>query len=422
MECTVCHAQAYNHCGTCHLGTDEAGHPYSQATEGRIEVKIGRDQTHVGKKNSPAFTLVRQIPIQPDTYKAYLGEDLGRFSALPTFKHTSSPHNIQRKTWQSAHCNHCHGNRKLFLTTDDLTPELLAANREVVVPDKMIPRAIPGLTPMQSIKPAAGTPVRVGAGWLNEHLHDKDLIILDVREKVDYEDGHIPGAFHLCFCNVRHSSSDRPPFLMFTPEELMVVFQDHLPLTPDKRVVIYDDGSAKRGMVFLALELIGHQKVSFLDGSFATWEAADLPTEDGPAPDFAPVAPYPMQARPLIMETTELRNQIETDKLILLDARKVIQHLGHSEHKPASRPGHIPGSINLPLRTLVNTKGEVLPPIELAWHLRNIHIYPGVRATIVTSCNTNQLASEMYMILRSLGYENVMVHSGSWVEWAEMTK
>jgi len=423
MTCTVCHAQAYMNCGTCHLSADKEGKPVAQGDLGRVELKIGLNAEHNGKGKKTKFVLVRQIPVMPDTYKAYLGEDLGNFNAMPTYKYTGSPHNIQRKTWQAAHCNNCHGNHDLFLTQKDVPAALQAANKAVIVPEKRIPAAIPGLTPMSfNAPPLWASPARVNVDWLQEHLHDPDLLILDVRNREPYEESHIAGAYNMCSCYMRSKNTDKPPFAIHAPEKLAAVLQEHLPLTPDKRVVIYDDGSATRGLVFLALERIGHTKVSFLEGGFATWEAAGLPTEEGGNPGFEPVAPYPVHAKDVIIETRELRIKMETNTVILIDARKVSQHLGHGEHKPAHHAGHIPGAVNLPLRTLINTKGEVLPPDKLVWYLRNIHVYPGVRATLVTSCNTNQLAAEMYMILRSLGYENVVVHGGSWVEWAEMTK
>ncbi len=421
VDCTVCHSQAYQNCKSCHLGTDEEGIQYSQSETGDKSLKIGLNPEK-DKPNEPEFVLVRQIPVRPDTYAAYLGEDLQRFNDVPTIKRTRSTHNIQRKTWQAAHCNHCHGNTDLFLTIDDVEPEFRKANQAVIVPVGKIPAAIPGLVPLSKPIPPKDPLIRVSAKWLNEHLRDDDLLIVDVRNEEHYEDDHIPGAYSLCSCHVRTNNLSKPPYMMLSAEELVEIFQTTIPLTPDKRVVVYGTGTSSRGLVFMALELMGHTKTSYLDDSFEGWEEMDYPTEDGPSPSFTAPAPYPVKARELLIDSKTIRKQMETGKLIVIDPRKASQFQGHTKRSEANHAGRIPGAINLPLQSLMNKEGHLRSREELSWIFRNLHIYPGMRGTIVTSCNTNALAAELFMILRSMGYDNVLVHDGSWIEWAEMTK
>ena len=422
VHCTVCHSQAYPNCGSCHMGTDENGLPYSQSEPASLQLKIGLNSEKNAHPDEAEFVLVRQVPVRPDSYESYLGEDLARFNALPTFKRSTTPHNVQRKTWQNAHCNNCHGNRKLFLTAGDLPADDRAANRAVIVPDERIPAAIPDLAPMTEPAPVADPLVRVSPAWLHDHLGDDDLLILDVRDVGPYEESHIPGAYNLCFCHARTSNVAKPPYMMHTPEELAAAFLQRLPLTPEKRVVIYGSGSAMRGVVFVALERIGHQKVSFMDGDMQSWEDLDYPTAEGPAPEFKPLAAYPVRPRNVLIDSKTIQRQMETGELVLLDARTVSQFMGHEKRHPAHHAGRIPGAVSLPLKSLLNPAGEFRSPAELTWILKNIHVYPEMRATLVTSCNTNALAAELYMMLRSLGYQNLLVHDGSWIEWAEMTK
>ena len=54
------------------------------------------------------------------------------FDALPTWKY-ATPHNIQRNTPQNQECNNCHGQTDLFLTADDVDPDELEANKDVIV-------------------------------------------------------------------------------------------------------------------------------------------------------------------------------------------------------------------------------------------------------------------------------------------------
>jgi thiosulfate/3-mercaptopyruvate sulfurtransferase len=72
------------------------------------------------------------VPIDRDSF-SYYGEDLlPNFDSLPTWKY-ATPHNIQRITPQNESCNACHGNDEIFLTADDVGPDELEANRDVIV-------------------------------------------------------------------------------------------------------------------------------------------------------------------------------------------------------------------------------------------------------------------------------------------------
>ena len=84
---------------------------------------------------------VRHVPIDQEAF-AYYGEDLlPNFDAVPTWKY-ATPHNIQLNTPQTETCDACHGNAELFLSADDVLPEELEANKDVIVEE--IPPAIGG--------------------------------------------------------------------------------------------------------------------------------------------------------------------------------------------------------------------------------------------------------------------------------------
>lgn len=110
--------------------------------------------------------------------------------------------------------------------------------------------------------------MRVSAEWLKKNQKDKNLIILDTRTKAQYEEGHIPGAYHLCFCLFRSGADTTPPYMMQPPEQLATIFGGkRLGLSPEKRIVLYDDGHSGRGITFLALQMIGHKKFPFSTGT-----------------------------------------------------------------------------------------------------------------------------------------------------------
>ena len=109
---------------------------------------------------------------------------------MPTWKRTS-PHNILRKTWQNANCNHCHGNSDLFLSEKDLLDFEMEANRYTVVPESMIPRPVSKTRPIDIDVSRVKHDRVVDAAWLKSRLEDESVVVLDVREKAAYEAGHI---------------------------------------------------------------------------------------------------------------------------------------------------------------------------------------------------------------------------------------
>lgn len=417
VDCAVCHAQAYENCTSCHMGVDQDGVVYSQSGKSDKGFKIGLNPNQ--EEGQPRFVLVRQIPVKGDSFKAYGVDGLKNFQAQPTFKR-SAVHNIQRQTWQNAHCNHCHGQNNLFLGTADVPEAERQANQGVMVPAAAIPRVVDSLPPLDIKGPPRHEAIKVDAAWLDKHRYDKDLFILDVRLDKQYAEGHIPGARLLCECNFTADYKSPTPYLMKSPEEIAKLLSDKVGLTPDKHVVIYDDGKNRTGVAFLALERIGHQKVSFLEGNYTAWTRAGYPEEKGPSPAVPPSA-YQASAKEVLVDSQWLKDNKDQGQVILLDARTGSEYMGHTRRTDVTKKGgHIPGAVSLPLKALLDNEGRLKGADELNWLLSRYGITPGLDKTIITSCNTKSLAAELYLVLRYLGFDKVKVHDGSWAEWSRL--
>ncbi|MCK5837026.1 MAG: hypothetical protein KAH09_07140, partial [Desulfobacula sp.] len=141
IQCQVCHSQKYSNCSACHIGKDSKGLPYYKNSETIQTFKIGlnprQDEKHPAK-----WVLLRRVPTNPNLMDYYAKNALTRFDALPTWKYTT-PHNIQRKTFQNRDCNNCHGKTKLFLTKKDVA--FPKANQNVLVSEDKIPAKIKGI-------------------------------------------------------------------------------------------------------------------------------------------------------------------------------------------------------------------------------------------------------------------------------------
>jgi len=133
LSCQVCHSVDYQNCYSCHVQKAEDGTPFFKTDPSQMPSKIGQN-TRQSTDRPWEYVPMRHVPIDRDTF-AYYGQDLlPNFDALPTWVY-ATPHNIQRSTPQNASCNACHGNAAFFLTADDVDPDELKANRNVIVPE-----------------------------------------------------------------------------------------------------------------------------------------------------------------------------------------------------------------------------------------------------------------------------------------------
>lgn len=89
-------------------------------------------------------------------------------------------------------------------------------------------------------------------------LGDPDLLLLDVREHEEYEQGAIPGA-HLIPRGLLESSIP-----MQAPD-------------PDTEIVVYCAGGARSALAALSLQQLGYSNVVSMDGGFGLWKAEGRP-------------------------------------------------------------------------------------------------------------------------------------------------
>ena len=93
-----------------------------------------------------------------------------------------------------------------------------------------------------------------------------ELVLVDVRERYEYDAGHVPGSIH---------------------HEIERVAWRAPTIDPAVPVAFMCRGGVRAGMVALAFRAIGYEAYNVL-GGFTHWHAAGLPTE----PDGAIVAEH----------------------------------------------------------------------------------------------------------------------------------
>jgi thiosulfate/3-mercaptopyruvate sulfurtransferase len=264
----------------------------------------------------------------------------------------------------------------------------------------------------------------VSTGWLNEHLKDPDLFVLDVRSAIDgggveaYQKGHIPGAIHSDYDKAGwRVTRGGVPFMLPTLAELEKLIGE-LGIDEDTHVVVVpagvhftDFGSAAR--TYWTLKVAGLSRVSILDGGYAAWAAAQNAVETGPSKPSPKIFTATLN-KALLAENGDVQKIEQSGGATLIDSRPASFFVGKQKAPAALGYGHIPGAVNVDSATFYDSKSNRLKPqAELVSIAATL---PGGPA--VTYCNTGHWAATDWFVLSEiLGRSDVRLYYGSMVDW-----
>ena len=108
-------------------------------------------------------------------------------------------------------------------------------------------------------------------------------------------------------------------------------------------------------------------------------------------------------------------DHLSDDSVAMFDTRSAAEY--NAKKVFAQRGGHIPGAINIEWTEAMNFEHDkcLKPEAELRQMLESKGITPD--KTIVVYCQTHHRSAHTYIMLKSLGYENIKGYPGSWSDW-----
>jgi thiosulfate/3-mercaptopyruvate sulfurtransferase len=287
---------------------------------------------------------------------------------------------------------------------------------------------------------ATEVPHFVSTEWLNQHLNDADLRLIEATTFLKipaeggyydtwsgqevYDQDHIPGAV---YADLKHDFSDPTADYNFAviPHDDFVQKASALGIDDDSYVVVYDRGpqvdvdftaSDWASRFAWQLKFEGFDNVAILDGSYQKWVREDRPTT-------AEAGAYPaghltIDRRPeLYADKEDVLAAIEDDNTIILDSLSKESYEGKAD--TYARPGHIPGAANVFFGELSEPdSGELYDDDKLKSIFKETGALDKDKK-VITYCGSAIAATWTQTLLNKLGQENVSVYDGSLSEWAE---
>jgi thiosulfate/3-mercaptopyruvate sulfurtransferase len=267
----------------------------------------------------------------------------------------------------------------------------------------------------------------VSSAWLNQHLGDADLGVLEIGSKPDgslYRAGHIPGAAWLYWKSACWHETDRE---LVTPAAMARLFGG-LGIGPDTTVVLYGEPVQYGCYAFWAFTMAGHKKLRLLDGARKKW-IADGRVLSNDVPSLAPVD-YPVPAGTSTMRVgrRDVRDHLKDPHRLLLDVRspeeyegkRVIEYALGFDHG-AERFGRIPGARHLYYRQFLNDDDTFKQPEEIRRAFADAGIAPENFSEVVCYCRLSHRATLAWLAMTAvLDHASVKVYDGSWTEWGSI--
>ena len=261
--------------------------------------------------------------------------------------------------------------------------------------------------------------VLVDADWVEAHLDDPKVVLVEVDEDVSaYDTGHIQGAVRLDWKTELQDQVRRD----FVNKEQFEELLSQKGVGNDHTVVLYGgNNNWFAAYAYWYFKLYGHSDVKLLDGGRKKWEldGRELVT-DTPARDKTSykAKEQDKSIRAFRDETIEA-----IGKKNLVDVRSPDEFSGkilapaHLPQEQSQRAGHIPTAINVPWSKAANDDGTFRSDDEL----RALYADLDTSKETIAYCRIGERSSHTWFALHELlGEKNVKNYDGSWTEYGSL--
>jgi len=271
----------------------------------------------------------------------------------------------------------------------------------------------------------------VNVDWVKANIGKPGVFFLDVRGegRIGYMRAHIPGAVFSDYGRDGWRVKDKNGTVgMLPPPEAVEKLVGGLGISNDSHVVIVPTGSNAADMgiatrIYWTFKVMGHDKVSILDGGWYAYAVVDEKTRKA----LNPIESGNVKPAVKVFKATPRREMIVTKedvkkalagKVPLIDHRPNDFYLGVTRSGNVKKPGTLPGAKNLPESWVtVDNSGRFRDKAVL----ENLYAAANVSTAgdQINFCNTGHWASLGWFVSSEiLGNKKARMYDGSMAEWA----
>jgi thiosulfate/3-mercaptopyruvate sulfurtransferase len=265
------------------------------------------------------------------------------------------------------------------------------------------------------------TDVLVDADWVQAHLDDPKVVLVEVDEDTTaYDKNHIRGAVRLDW---RKDLQD-PVRRDFVGKEQFEALLSARGISTDDTVVLYGgNNNWFAAYAYWYFSLYGHRDVRLLDGGRKKWEldSRELVVE---VPERTPTT-YVAQEQDLGIRAFRDEVAAAIGVKNLVDVRSPDEYAGrllapaHLPQEQSQRPGHIPTARNIPWSKAANDDGTFRSDDELTALYQDAGVDLG--KDTIAYCRIGERSAHTWFVLHELlGQPNVKNYDGSWTEWGSL--
>ncbi|MGH3342832.1 MAG: sulfurtransferase [Carbonactinosporaceae bacterium] len=263
--------------------------------------------------------------------------------------------------------------------------------------------------------------VLVDADWVESHVDDPDVVLVEVDEDTSaYDQNHIKNAVKIHWKEELQDPVRRD----FVTKEGFEQLLSGKGISNDDTVVLYGgNNNWFAAYAYWYFKLYGHDKVRLLDGGRKKWEldARELVTEVPQRPPTryaADGADGRIRAfRDEVLDAIGSKN--------LVDVRSPDEFTGkilapaHLPQEQSQKPGHIPTARNIPWSKAAKDDGTFRSDDDL----RELYADAGVDLSkdTIAYCRIGERSSHTWFVLHELlDLPNVKNYDGSWTEYGSL--
>ena len=260
--------------------------------------------------------------------------------------------------------------------------------------------------------PADGGSV-VSVGWVSAQPPSRNIVILFVGPRAEYDAGHIPGALYLPNDAVTRTG----PLAVELPDAATLEQRlEALGVSDNSRIVLVHGRNALPAATraLFTLKAAG-LNASLMDGGHAAWERENRPTsQDNEVAKQGSLSPLKLDAR--IVDAAYVQQHLASPGHVIIDARDPQFYAGEQPGFGTQVRGHIQGAKSIAYTSLVKADGSLKEADEIKAAFKAAGVDEGDE--VIAYCHVGQQAT-VIMLGAELAGVKAVLYDGSFQEWSQ---